>query len=260
MDAMDFLDIPSIIQAQFDEIAPGRVKVCDEQAFLSVTPEEARERIVAVCRLGSATSNYGQTALPVTVSFMGLQNEIRTTKRIVAEYALRFNLKTPTAKANYLQFYNTPSVVQNFGQSADGYASILSMGGYFLFAGETDYITSITYEGEEGDEEIRFVSAQFSLTMQNNTQPVPDGNGLTRSVTQYGVLSFSFSAYLSRGGLADRLFDFIADPTEGKANGSYAFRIGLLGGRELSLAMKLATFSPSQSIGSLPVYAAAFTL
>ena len=264
MDAPQFLNIPNIIQAQFEEIAPGRVLVSDEQAFLKLTPEMAQNKIVAVVRLGSATTNYGQTALPVSIVFMGFKDEIRFTKQIVTEYALAYNLKAPTETANYLQFYNTPSVVQNFNQAADGFDSILSMSGYFLFGGTTNYITSITYayqeDEEDKEESIPFVSAQLNLTVANNTQPIPSANGLATSVSQYGVLSFSFSAYLNGGALVSSLFDLIDDPSESKIDKEYEFTITLLDGTSISKGFRLVSFAPSQALGTLPIYACGFTL
>lgn len=262
MDASDFLKIPAIIQSQFDQVSGGRVFVVDEQAFAKLSGEDISGRMIAVVRVGSATANYGQVALPVSITLMGLKNEIAFSKSIATEYALRFNLKTPTPEANYLQFYNTPSVVQNFNQAGDGYSSLLSMSGYFLFGGTTNYITSITYspgEGEE-DETIPFVSAQLNLTIANNTQPIPSANGLAQSIAQYGILSFSFSAYLNGGALVSSLFDLIASPSEAKVDAEYEFTITLLDGTEITKGFRLVSFAPSQALGSLPVYACGFTL
>lgn len=261
MEASEFLRIPAIIQSQFDQVSGGRVFVVDEQAFAKLSGEDISGRMIAVVRVGSATANYGQVALPVSITLMGLKNEIAFSKSIATEYALRFNLKTPTPEANYLQFYNTPSVVQNFNQAGDGYSSLLSMSGYFLFGGTTNYITSITYnDPDAGSEPIPFVSAQLNLTIANNTQPIPSANGLAKSIAQYGILSFSFSAYLNGGALVSSLFGLINLPSEAKVDAEYEFTITLLDGTEITKGFRLVSFAPSQALGSLPVYACGFTL
>lgn len=267
MERAAFLDAISTIQAQFDAIAgEGNVKVLDELAFMRLRNEDIDRRFFVVVRYGGATTNYGQTSLPISMTACGFVDRTDVLKTVLTEYALTYNLSTEAEiGGDYcIQFWNTPTVVQNFSEIAEGFCSLFALSGYIVFGDNANHIYEVEYEYAVDDgvdtETLQVISANLSLSIANNTQPKLAGKGLANSVGQYGTLSVSFSAYLTDSRLLNDLLDVAADPTYDKIDKTYHLTIHFKNGKKIEYDWRLASFAPSQNLGALPMATMAFTL
>lgn len=262
-----FLELISAIQSEFDEVAgDGVAKVLDEQAFMKLGGEDLRANMYIAVRFGSATTNYGQTSVPISLVCCGYMNRADALKSTLVEFALVNNLRDDVEVGGKycLQLYNTPSAVQNFSEMAEGFTSLFVVSGYAVFGENTNGIRKIEYfymNGEtESVEELKFISAGFSLNVANNTQPKLASNGMATSVGQYATMTLSISTYLVESALLNALLGICSEPTSESMDDSYDLRITMADGTVIEKDWKLVSFSPSQSLGSLPMATMAFTM
>lgn len=267
MERAAFLDVITTIQAQFDAIVgEDHVKVLDELAFMRLRNTDIDRDMFIVVRFGGATTNYGQTSLPISMMACGFVDKTDVLKTVLTEYALTYNLSTEAEiGGNYcIQFYNTPTVVQNFTEIAEGFCSLFTLSGYIVFGDNTNYIYEVEYEYAVDDstdtETVQVISSNLSLTIANNTQPKLSGNGLAASVGQYGTLSVSFSVYLTDSKLLNDLIDICSSPSYQDIDKTYKLTIYFKNGKSITKNWRLASFAPSQNLGALPMATMAFTL
>lgn len=264
MDRGAFLDVIGVIQSQFDELAgEGIVKVTDELAFMKLRPEDIDAEIYVVCRFGGATTNYGQTSLPVSLIACGYLNKTDVIKSILTEYALRYNLydKAEIGGIYAIQFVSTPTAAQNFAEMSNGFATLFVMSGYITFGEGANYVSSLIYTNGDGEEEtLKTMSANISLNIANNSQPKLGSGGLTSSVGQYGTLTLSFSTYLTEGGLLGELIDLCQNPSYEGMDKTYHIAVSFKDGKKIEKDWRLVSFAPSQNLGALPMATVAMTL
>lgn len=267
MDRQTFLDAIRLIQEQFDEIAgEGNAKVLDEVAFMRLSRADINREIYIVVRYGAATTNYGQTSIPISLTACGYINRTDAIKTVLTEYALTYNLYSDaTINGEYcIQYYNTPTVIQNFTEIADGFCSLFSLGGYIVLGEGTNHVVAVTYkyqdDGEEKTEVLKVLSSNLALTIANNTQPKLAGNGFATSVGQYATMSVSFSTYLTDSELLNELLGICDDPDYADVDRKYKIGIQFKNGIVIEKEWRLASFSPSQNLGALPMATIAFTL
>lgn len=264
MDRGTFLDIIGLLQSEFDETAgEGVAKVLDEQAFMKLSNADLRHNMYIAVRFGAATTNYGQTSLPISLICCGFVNKADVLKTTLVEFALRNNLRddTPVGDAYCLQLFNTPTAVQNFAEMAEGFTSLFVIGGFIVFGDESNRIKSVEYHyGNNQKETLRVVSSNLAFNVANNTQPKVSSNGMATSVGQYGTLNLSLSTYLVKSELLDSLIDVIAEPTSEAMDRKYHIVLEMSDGKTIDHEWKLVSFAPSQALGTLPMATLAFTL
>lgn len=267
MERTAFLGMIATIQAEFDEtLGEGGVTVVDEQAFAKLGGQDLRGKAYVAVRFGSATSNYGQTSLPISLVACGWLNQAAALKTSLVEFALKNNLRDDKeVDGQYcLQLWNTPSAIQNFAEMADGFASLFVVSGYAVFGDKSNRIAKIEYFYDDGETEsvetLKVVSAGISLNVANNSQPKLSSNGMATSVGQYATLTLTLTTYLVESPLATALLGICASPSYERMDESYDLRVTMSDGTVIEHIFKLVSFSPSQSLGSLPMATMAFTL
>lgn len=247
-----FKEVVEDIQYQFSQLS-DKVLVCEEQTFFNSIPQP--DKFYAVVKFNSASSNFAQVSLPITIYLWGTSNNVEEAKTLLLQYVLTYNVYTdPNGKKT--QFYSTPTIIQNFTEQGSTFRSLYYCSGQFIFGENADRITSVEFDGEE----IPFLSAKWTLSNTPNTQPFPNTNGFTQTQNQFGTISFGISTYLTT---TNKLVEQIQDDiysNEYFINKTYDITISFTSGKSRTYSFKLISFDINQSLGSLPSVSLAFTL
>lgn len=247
-----FKEVVEDIQYQFSQLS-DKVLVCEEQTFFNSIPQP--DKFYAVVKFNSASSNFAQVSLPITIYLWGTSNNVEEAKTLLLQYVLTYNIYTDS-EGKKTQFYSTPTIIQNFTEQGSTFRSLYYCSGQFIFGKNADRISKIVYNGKE----IPFLSAKWTLSNTPNTQPFPNTNGLTQTVNQFGTISFGISTYLTTDNeLVEHIQNYINNRTY-FINISYNITIYYISGKSRTYDFKLVSFDINQSLGSLPSVSLAFTL
>ena len=266
MDRGAFLAIIPAIQTEMDSVwGGGRCKVLDELAFMRLERGDLDDSIYAVARFGSASTNYAQASIPISLTFMGYIDRTPWLKSLLTQFSLSWNLcKNNIGGIPAIQFWNTPTVTSNFAEVLDGYCSLMTISGYVVFGEGSNPIKSITYsytaDNEIVPEPIDFLSASLSLNIANNTQPKIGENGYATSVGQYGTMTLSLSVYLTKTHLLSELLGMAATPSYTDIDKTYDITITFDDNTAITKSWRLMSFGPTQNIGALPMATVSFTI
>ena len=106
------------------------VTVAEEQDFNRIM-DKSPNHIYIVVKFLSASINYGQLLLPITITAISEDRKLNVCKKLLFEYSDINNLKLSNDET-IKQFYTSPQVMSNFEEIYDGYRSLLTLSGTFL--------------------------------------------------------------------------------------------------------------------------------
>lgn len=256
---MEYSDILEKIKSEFEELAGDRVVVVLQQMFATTKLEPGK--IYAVVRFNSASVNFNQSVMPVTISAFGLPNEGDLTLRVLTQFVTRWNLKqTEYGDGGLLtQMYNTPAAVQNFVESGRDFRQLYYIAGTLVVTQSTLFIEKILYTSAiTGKEEaINALSVNFSFNATPNTQ-VDYRSEMAKTVNTMATFTLAISMYLDASGLIADAMSIMRnaanDPGDAPSvDTEFSISIGFMGVDEpFTVPMKLTSISGGQSIGGVP--------
>ena len=134
---LDFKEIMRTVENQFNDIIYKDsfyngyfVTVAEEQDFNRIL-DKSPNHIYIVVKFLSASINFGQVLLPITITAVSEDRKLDVCKKLLFEYADRNNLILSNDET-IKQFYTSPQVISNFEEIYDGYRSLFTLSGTFL--------------------------------------------------------------------------------------------------------------------------------
>lgn len=140
---IDYDKIMETISIQFKDILYNdmyynefKIHVAKEQDFNRIVDRDPKT-IYIVVKFQSASLNYRQYLLPITIYALSEQNKLDACQRLLLDYCMKYNLAMNDDQT-IKQFYSSPQVISNFEEIYYGYRSMLYMQGTFLVSKDSD--------------------------------------------------------------------------------------------------------------------------
>ena len=115
------------------------VYIANEQEFIK-SKQQKPNAIYIVLRYGSASVNFGQSVLPITITAICEQNKIDRVQSLFADFVAKFNLER--AENNTIQqIYESPVVTSNFNQLFEGFRSIMYVSGFLVISKTANFLS-----------------------------------------------------------------------------------------------------------------------
>lgn len=123
------------------------VILAKEQEFIKLKQAKPNS-IYIVIKFGSASINFSQTVLPITLTAMSEQNKLDVCQKLLSDFVNKYNLET-NEDSTIRQIYELPVVTSNFNKVFEGFRSILFVNGYFVISKNANF-----YELESAKDDI----------------------------------------------------------------------------------------------------------
>lgn len=125
------------------------VVLAKEQEFIKLKQAKPNS-IYIVIKFGSASINFSQTVLPITLTAMSEQNKLDVCQKLLSDFVNKYNLET-SDDSTIRQIYELPVVTSNFNKVFEGFRSILFVNGYFVISKNANF-----YELESAKEDTSY--------------------------------------------------------------------------------------------------------
>ena len=259
---IDYDRLTNAIAGQFRRIDNNFI-VCAEQEFLHKTDIDANKMYVVVS-YGQASLNLNKCELPISITIVGLENEIDKTQAILDTYSVTYN--NTALLDNFIQHYTTASVQENYLEIGRGFRSGYSIDGLLLVA-EFVNISKIQFkygDNESDYETIDLINYDDLCEASLNPQDYPNYYK-TKSYGSFQTLAFSITAYPdSNSELFKKLLKWKWDNSVSHANDTFLIK-PVINGVTLDFSIdymefKCSSFKYSKIIEEFPAYSVTFTL
>ena len=216
-----------IVKAGNDDYSLIDFVVSDEQMFTKLKDKNPKT-VYIVVRFSAASINFGQATLPLELSVIGIQNEIKNTQNFLNEFVSKYNLKYEN---NITQLYMTPRASLNFNEVYNGFRTLFSITGTWVIGDNTIRMAELSYYplgGVSGEEpEIIPVIAYVDITENSlNPQPYPDTHGRTKSYGSFQTFAFTLTLYPDGSKkFIQKLFKMKFDTSSSHQNDSFAIKL-----------------------------------
>lgn len=181
-----------------EELDGYEVSVWQERQF--VPQADYRPNcIYLVVSFGTASLNFAQSSVPVTITCISEQDGFDKARALLAAFASRFNL---LKKGGTIQAWDSPVVSSRFSKVSDGYVAAFQMAGtYVVSAPDLDGVRKLEcLNPETGEyEEIPFTAYRDSFQNQLAPRPFPDSGGFVKSIAEYSAFTITISTYPKSG-------------------------------------------------------------
>lgn len=205
--------------------------------------------IYLIVSFGTASMNFMQSSVPVTITCISEQNGFDKARALLSAFASHYNLRK---KEGTIQAWNSPTVSTRFNDVGNGYvASLMLTGTFVVSAPDMDGIAKLECMAEGGEyEEIPFVAYRDSFQNQLAPQPFPNGGGFVSSVARYSAFTITFSTYPMTGlSFFKRLRETKFDATLNDA--AFSFRFTFRDGtRKEAGNMRLVSMTSAQNLAT----------
>lgn len=215
--------------------------------------------VFIVLSYGAGTLNYGSTLIPVSVNIVCNQNYVSEIFNLFNTFVEKYNLKKGVKGSNYyIESFTTPTMTGAFQDFEANYSVVCVFNASFLLSTTLTPITSIKIDNEN----VEFINTRFAYNSQRDAQVFPSTtNAYTRSIMQYGSISFSFNSYFNKGkNLVSKCINISDENSTTSQNANFNIIIGFSDNTNLTLTMKLSGFVLGQSQEGLPTFEATFEL
>lgn len=286
MNEIDYDDYVQYIRNEIETIMKSdskynsyTVKISREQ-FFSTDTDDKRNTIYIVVEFGSASINFGQTALPVVLTGISEQNSSDICQDLLSEFALRYNLQyadpkgtdtgNPDKGNTILQIIEMPDVTTTSNAIYDGYRSVVICGMVFVVsAGTNDFDVYYIYDknGTPTEEKIDVLTTQINVNFSLDSQPFYKQNNFTTSIVKYATISISFSTYLLKdNAFIKSVLEILKSrvDTSRKAqevNKDFKLKIKFLREKDNEIidTFKIVSLNIAKNIGEIPAISCSFT-
>lgn len=236
----------------------------NEQQFVTRNLNE-KNAIYIVVKLLQASINFGQIILPITITCVSERNKLDLCQKLMLDYSQTYNFEI-NQDNTIKQYYTSPMVSANFQEVYEGFRSVMYMSATFVISKDSNPIDSITLErtidGEATDIEIPFITAQWSLDTQLDTQPYYNNNNFTKSIGKYGTFTLSLVCYQTNTILPNAILNIISGNTTAEPDGmNTTFKITMTfrNGTAITKNFKMPSVNGQQDIATQPTIVYTFT-
>ena len=269
MDSKKLVDnVIYTIKAHFEE---SRVKtnidkdvdVIDERSFLALRKEYQKyydrfsNTIFVVVNFEKGTIKPDCILQPATLICYSETESFDKARTLLNDFATRFNFALSNGINGdiFLQeVYTTSSVEEPFEEEGDNFRAILSINATYVYSENMSNITKITVNNND----ISFVSVNYSAPISPNTANIGNNNG--RTTTQNKFISFSITfSFPSRSN------DYLTSVCDGVALGTtdinteYVFKIYKGSSTNYyEKTLKITGIEYEQVMGEIPFYSVSF--
>lgn len=266
--SIDYGSITSALRGAFAKIAKSEKykglswSLDDEQAFLKSESLDDSKSLYIVAQYGEASTSLGSYVLSVTLTALGLRDEVATARDLMSDFATSYNTKNA---GEYTIIANTSSIASNFNEVGNGYRSLCSMAILIVYNGANPikfgklvYIE--TKDGTETETEIPLLDFQDQTHNSLAPQTYGDSNGRTRSYATSQTYNFNITTYSLDNPLIRKVNSVKYDGAS-QENATFTFTLRLNNGQGFTKwAFKLANATYTHSIGNIDGVGLTFTL
>lgn len=242
-----------VMYADEDYYRDYKVIITMEQQSID---DAERNEIYIVLKTMPATLTHAQTIMPVTISAISEFNNIDVCKRLLTQFAERFNLEMNEEKT-IKQYYTAPSTISVFNKVFDGYRALFYLTGTFVISETANYFDAY-FNGEK----IDAIDQVLDGTIQLDTQATYSTNNFTKSTGKVATLILSLSCYLTENDLANKCLAIMLKDIDKEPLGidtPFIFDIKYKNGLTLTDTFKLSKMVSQQAINNVPVVTFVFT-
>jgi len=248
-------EIQSIRELDSDTYGKYKVTITNERQFLR-EDEFEHNTIYLVVKFLEGSKEFGQQKQPFSINAMSEHNAFGVCQKLMMDFSETYNLIFEFSNAEYTlrQTMTTPSAVSNFNEVYAGFRSVFYMSGTFLIGINSNPITGITVKDAGGlNEEIRFLTAQWTFEAQPDSQPFYGTNDFNRTVAKSAALSVGFTMYAVNTDFFNGVMDLIFNKdNRADINKTYTLSISFKSGNAYEVPMKLLSVSGAQQIRDFP--------
>lgn len=263
-------EIMGVISDQFVQVLSSDEDFYkDYEILLTNEQQSPRKRdykpnaIYIVVKFMTATINFGQIILPITINAVGEKNKINVAQRLLLEYAQTFNLTEPsfiTSTDVVKQTYTSPSIMSNFNDITNGFVSLFYMSGTFLLSNNNNGIKSISVADSAnmtGAINIDFISCSDSYDAQLDPKVFYNTKNFTKSVSKIASYTLNFTTYVFNNAFFEKINAIKFRDAIKASNGIqtiFYITLELKNGQKISaMPFVLAQASMQQNMGELAI-------
>lgn len=202
---IDYILTSSDVDPHFYEKYANSVEICDEQIFAkkkNLTPN----RIYIVVKFGTASFDFGQALLPITLNAVSEQNSVDVCQKLLFDLATNFTQQPPIdgtefASTDYVkQLWNTPNVINNFNEVNIGFRSLMYMTGTLLVGHNSSPIVELIYNKDATDGSMvelhkYMITFSDSFDVYPDTQAFYTTHGIGKTAAKTASYAFSITLF-----------------------------------------------------------------
>ena len=121
-----------VMDEEYNYYKDYKVVLAKEQEFIKLKQAEPKA-IYIVIKFGSASINFSQTVIPITLTAMSEQNKLDVCQKLLTDFVNKYNLVS-NEDSTIRQIYELPVVTSNFNKVFEGFRSVLFVNGYFVIS------------------------------------------------------------------------------------------------------------------------------
>ena len=191
------------IDPLFYEPYKNSVEICDEQIFAK-KKDVSPNHIYIVVKFGTASFDFGQALMPVTINAVSEQNKLDVCQKLLFDLATIYTQSPPIEGSDFpetdyvKQIWNTPNVINNFNEINVGFRSLFYMTGTILIGHNSSPIEELWFNlGEEDAVPIH----QYMITFSDSFDVYPDTqafyttNGIGKTEAKTASYAFSITLF-----------------------------------------------------------------
>lgn len=255
--------IIELIQGEFDAVELNKVVVTSEQMFIPANREH--NKLYIVVKFGSASVNYNQKIIPITMNIFGFPNESVQSYSFLMNFVIANNLSQTSDGEEGLitQLYNMPSVAENFVNIDNNFRQLWNIIGQIALTTKSAFIEYIKYNSadvvtDDTIKKVKTLSINFNFTTSPNTQ-VNYSSEVATTVNLLGTFTLGISCYFDTSYLIRDIMKIVHIVTTDNieitsVDQVFNFDIKFLNDDTLfNVDLKLTSATVNQPIGGIPM-------
>lgn len=137
----------TVIEEDYSYFKNYKFVISSEQQFIKDSDIDPNN-IFIVVRFLPASVNMGQIVLPMTITALSEQNNLKVCQTLFNDLSQAYNLKTSSDKKTRF-IYESPRVFGNFTSVADGFRSLIQVSATFVVSENANFFTVKYYDNSK---------------------------------------------------------------------------------------------------------------
>lgn len=195
--ALNYDELSLLIQRQlvalFGNVEGYQLFVEQEREFTKEV-ELHPNGIYIVISFGTASTNFGQSEIPVFLECVSEENSFIVARDLLSSFVVTFN---NSRNGSVYQQWESPTLNSKFNEVGKGFRSMLYVSGSMSIGAQINIndIAKIYWKNGDDYEEIQFLSFNEGYQASLQPQVYPDQNGFAKSQAEYATYTISFSTF-----------------------------------------------------------------
>lgn len=198
--------ILTVYDPDFYKAYKNSVIICDEQIFAK-KKELVPNAIYIVTKFGTASFDFGQALIPITLNAVSEQNKLDVCQKLLFDLATEYTQKAPIASSEFpstdyaKQLWNTPNVINNFNEVSIGFRSLFYMTGTLIIGHDSSPIEELIYNYIEDGTPKTFPIHKYMITFSDSFDVYPDTQafyttgGIGKTAAKTASYAFSITLF-----------------------------------------------------------------